>query len=537
MRFVVIKVNPFCDICQGLFSLPSVFWHINHDNSSMTTDHLAQLRQQLTTLENEMLSGVANRSSLLKLIHPDQHPAAHNMIHYLTLRRQDIRLLQDQLHILGLSSLASSESHIRSQLQSILQRLGQQYSPEQLEVCTYDYSLSQLEQKSKKLFGEKKEDIAPYIMVTFDASFADNYALIKTLLQNGMNVARINCAHDDEATWSRMIHHLKKACRSTRLTCKVYMDLAGPKVRIQLMRKGAGKGKVKVKEGELIWLSEDATAFTDEDIVINPNEPGIVQVLRKGDRVYIDDGIIKGVVESITSRGVGMRILRISSEKKQIKKDKGINFPDSAISIPSLTEFDKACLPFICNHADMVGYSFVRSAADLQELQVTLKSITPLPPHIIIKIETPEAVKNLPSLLLCGMQQKVFGVMIARGDLAVEIGFERMGEIQEEILWICEAAHVPVIWATQVLETLNKSGIATRSEITDASHASMAECVMINKGDHTIEVIETLRNIFQRTGGHHIKKRFTFRPLSIAEKFMRDDVPGAESFPLPYKEQ
>jgi pyruvate kinase len=119
------------------------------------------------------------------------------------------------------------------------------------------------------------------------------------------------------------------------------------------------------------------------------------------------------------------------------------------------------------------------------------------------------------------MQKSVFGVMIARGDLAVEIGFERMGEIQEEILWICEAAHVPVIWATQVLENLNKSGLATRSEITDATHAAMAECIMINKGDHTIEVIEALRDILQRTGGHHLKKRYTFRPLSIAQHFMK----------------
>jgi pyruvate kinase len=89
-------------------------------------------------------------------------------------------------------------------------------------------------------------------------------------------------------------------------------------------------------------------------------------------------------------------------------------------------------------------------------------------------------------------------------------------------LWICESAHVPVVWATQVLETLNKTGIATRSEITDAAHAAQAECVMINKGEHTIEVIETLKDIFRRSGGHHIKKRYTFRPLSIAEKFIKD---------------
>ena len=109
--------------------------------------------------------------------------------------------------------------------------------------------------------------------------------------------------------------------------------------------------------------------------------------------------------------------------------------------------------------------------------------------------------------------------MIARGDLAIEIGFERMSEIQEEILWISEAAHVPVIWATQVLETLNKSGIATRSEITDAAYAAMSECVMINKGDYIINVMKSLNDILKRSGSHHVNKRYTFRPMRIASDF------------------
>ena len=119
------------------------------------------------------------------------------------------------------------------------------------------------------------------------------------------------------------------------------------------------------------------------------------------------------------------------------------------------------------------------------------------------------------------MRDEFFGVMIARGDLAVEIGFERMSEIQEEIVWISEAAHVPVIWATQVLETLNKSGIATRSEATDAAHAAIAECVMINKGDHVLAVIKTLKDILQRSGRHHAKKRYIFRPMQIAINYFK----------------
>jgi pyruvate kinase len=226
-------------------------------------------------------------------------------------------------------------------------------------------------------------------------------------------------------------------------------------------------------------------------------------------------------VEKIKKNKAGIRIIRIYSKKQRIKAEKGINFPDTKLQIPSLTEFDKRCLPFICEHADLLGYSFVKTPADMVQLRSAIEGTGDKRPHIIIKIETLSSVENLPSLLLEGMKDAAFGVMIARGDLAVEIGFERMGEIQDEILWICEAAHIPVIWATQVLENLHKSGMATRSEITDAGHAAMAECIAINKGKHTIEVMNSLKDIIQRASSHRIKKRFTFRPLKIASRYFK----------------
>jgi pyruvate kinase len=485
----------------------------------MEVDILHHLNNRLEEVEKKMTSDTESKRSLLDAVHPDQRAAAQNFIRYLSLRTMDIRRLQDELHVNGLSSLASSESHILRQLQSIRQRIDHTYAPEHPDNCTYAFSRKQIAHKSRLLFGEKANAAVPFIMVTFDASFADDYRVCKQLLESGMNVARINCAHDDETTWSKMIGLLKKASAATGINCRIYMDLAGPKIRTQLLKKGGKKGKVKVSEGQVIWLAYDPEGFENEDIVISPSEPGIIGYLKKGERVYIDDGIIKCVIDKVEKNRVGLRIVRISSKGHSIKSDKGINFPDSQISISPLTDFDKACLPFICQNADMIGYSFVRSAADLKKLQEELKKLSSTPPYIIIKIETPEGVINLPQLLLQGMQQSIVGVMIARGDLAVEIGFERMGEIQEEILWICEAAHVPVIWATQVLESLNKSGIASRSEITDAAHAALAECILINKGKHTVKVIETLTNILQRIGGHHIKKRFTFRPLHIATHF------------------
>ncbi|RZS95264.1 pyruvate kinase [Cecembia calidifontis] len=477
------------------------------------------IKTQIMHLESSMNETVASKQSLLNSLHEGQVVSAKNLLSYLTLRNLDIRELQDLLHIYGLSSLASSEGHILRQVQAIRERLGYVYKERDLDQCTFAFSKLKMGEKSRQLFGQKSEANMPYLMVTFDAEFADDYAKVKSLLQNGMNIARINCAHDDEDTWSRMINQVKKAMEQTGIPCKIYMDLAGPKIRTQILGKGRDKGKVKIKEGQLIWLVEDESEADKSQIVISPNESGIIHQLRKGDRIFIDDGAIRCIVEKVKKERIGLRIVRISSKKKLLKEGKGINFPDSFLQVPALTDFDKACLPFIFENADLVGYSFVKTAEDIVELRQALRELSESYPHLIIKIETLEAVENLPSLLLEGMKEQVFGLMIARGDLAVEIGFERLGEIQEEILWICEAAHVPVVWATQVLENLHKSGMATRSEITDAGHAAMAECVMINKGDYTIEVMETLRDVIHRTSTHRVKKRFTLRPLKIAQKF------------------
>lgn len=463
---------------------------------------------------------VDSKASLLKALHEEQVVSAKNLLSYLALRNQDIRELQDLLHIYGLSSLASSEGHVLRQVQAIRERLGHIYQKEELDHCTFAFSKLKMGEKSRLLFGQKAEANMPYLMVTFDAEFADDYAKVKSLLQNGMNVARINCAHDDEDTWSRMINQVRIASEQTGIPCKIYMDLAGPKIRTQILGKGRDKGKVKIREGQLIWMIEDDLDVDKSETVISPNESGIIQQLRKGDRVFIDDGAIRCIVEKVKKEKIGLRIVRISSKKDLLKEGKGINFPDSFLQVPSLTDFDRACLPFICENADLVGYSFVKTAGDIAVLRQALLEKSESYPQLIIKIETLEAVENLPSLLLEGMKEQAFGVMIARGDLAVEIGFERLGEIQEEILWICESGHVPVVWATQVLETLHKSGMATRSEITDAGHAAMAECVMINKGDYTIEVMETLRDVIHRTSTHRVKKRFTLRPLKIAQKFL-----------------
>lgn len=474
---------------------------------------LQRLQQQLEDIDADMKKAESQFKGVTAKVHPANLLNANNLLHYLALRNLDVRKLQDDLHAAGLSSLASAESHIRGQLINILQRLGDKKIVGE-EIFDYESSKKSLMHKAVSLFGERQNDQLPYIMVTFDTKMADDYAAVKNLLQSGMNIARINCAHDDESIWFRMIQHIRRASKMTGLSCKVYMDLAGPKIRTTMK----GHEKLKVKEGQHLLLTDEAQLKKKQHDAVGCTIPGIARQLHAGERVLFDDGLIEAKVEKTTDNIALLQVMRISSKKPFIKIEKGINFPDSTLQFSALTAFDHECLPFLLKHADMVGYSFVRNTKDLMELREAMGKNKKV--SVIIKIETPEAVKNLPSLLFYGLQEEHIGVMIARGDLAVEIGFERMSEIQEEILWICEAAHVPVIWATQVLETMNKSGIATRSEVTDAAHAAMADCVMINKGQFIIHVIEMLKDIFLRTGGHHVKKRYTFRPLAIATRFM-----------------
>jgi pyruvate kinase len=486
----------------------------------MSSEAFPFLISRLRLLEERMIAMEAASQTTLQSVHPAQRSGAVNLLHYLTLRSEDIRPIQPLLHNAGLSSLASAESHTLRQVHRILERMGQ--IPTHPCPCDDASGKQRLKDQARALFGEKLLGDVPGIMVTMDATTALNPLHIYDLLHSGMQVARINCAHDHEEVWHEMIDTLRAVSRAHNLPCKVYMDLAGPKIRTQILGAGRKKGKVKLRELDTIFLSEPGGTYADDNVVIGCTLSGIIDQIRVGDRVLFDDGKFEAITEKKTKGMLRLRVERVSTDKGTLKAEKGINFPDTSLQIASLTAEDLQVLPFALEHADLVGYSFVRTPADLSRLHQAIRRMGKdgkKIPAIILKIETREAVENLPALLVKSMVYPEFGVMIARGDLAVEIGFERLSEIQDQILWICEAGHIPVIWATQVLENLHKSGVATRSELTDAAHAVAAECVMINKGKHTLQVMKTLINILERSGGHHFKKTYAMRPLSIAMRY------------------
>ena len=166
--------------------------------------------------------------------------------------------------------------------------------------------------------------------------------------------------------------------------------------------------------------------------------------------------------------------------------DKGINLPDTRLDLPALTQKDLEDLEVVARYADIVGMSFAQSAADVLALRARLVELGS--PHVgmMLKIETQRGFEHLPEMLLASMTSPSAGVMIARGDLAVECGYERMAEVQEEILWACEAAHMPVVWATQVLETLAKTGLPSRAEIVTPPNRSPGAGAMLAIWSHSI---------------------------------------------------
>ena len=235
--------------------------------------------------------------------------------------------------------------------------------------------------------------------------------------------------------------------------------------------------------------------------------------MEPGQPVLFDDGKITAVVEAVATGEAALRVVRTKPGGQNLGAQKGINLPDTVLPLTALTTDDEAQLPFIAAHADIVAVSFIRTAADVTHLLNRLEAAGAQALAVVLKIETRQGFENLPDILLTAMRHPCVAVMIARGDLAVEIGFERLSEVPQQILRLCEAAHVLAIWATQVLENLAKTGQPSRAEITDAASSQRAECVVLNKGPHVTDAIRALDDILERMGHVQTKSRTLMRHI------------------------
>jgi len=447
--------------------------------------------------------------------------SALNLAHYLALRRRDLRTLQPSLAALGLSSLGRLEGRVLPTLVAVSKALSALLG-HQAEAAPSTRAFfageARLALHARELFGVTTASPRTALLVTCPAEAADEPDFMLALATRGVEAVRINCAHDDAHAWKRMIDHLRAAELATGRRMKVFMDLAGPKIRTGEVR--APKRSARVHKGDLIAIAKPGQSRRvdgdDRHFTVECTLAEALDSAKAGDRVFIDDGKLEARVEGVETWGRLVRVTAVADEGLKLKPEKGLNFPDRELKIDALTAKDRADLAFVAAHADGVEFSFVQTAADVVILQDALAKLRPRDWRsisLVLKIETARAVTNLPAIIVQAAKRQPTAIMIARGDLAVEIGFARTAEMQEELLWLGEAADVPVIWATQVLEHLVSKGTPSRGEMTDAAMAARAECVMLNKGPHLLEAIDQLQALLKRMDDHQHKKTPRLRRL------------------------
>lgn len=343
----------------------------------------------------------------------------------------------------------------------------------------------------------------------------------------------------------KVISAKKKGCL---LSCKKTIYFRSG-TSLQIVRKsGKAKGKDKarliaklppkqngimLREGDQLFLTKSQAPgqlpqFDETGNVVSPASiactlPEIFEDVEIGEPIWFDDGKIGGTIQSVDDEFLQVIITHTPLGGGVLRSEKGINLPETNLRLRALTDQDLKDLQFVVRHADMVGLSFANRPDDVEELLDHMRSIHKDIPDVVLKIETRLGFDNLPAMLGSAMQSRNCGVMIARGDLAIECGFGRLAEVQEEMLWTCEAAHVPVIWATQVLEGLAKQGLPTRAEVTDAAMGQRAECIMLNKGPHIVKATHALGDILLRMQDHQTKKRSLLRKLHLADNFFNQN--------------
>jgi len=581
-----------------------------------------------------------------------------NLLCYLALREHDLSDLQLKLDDEGLSSLGMLEGHVLVSIEKVLIHFG--ISPlNSGSLCKIDSKNAGLllKKRSNLIFGSPHKGRRTYIMVTLDSSDIYQHELIEQLLENGMDIARINCAHNTESEWRLIIKAIREAekrlvrrKKEPNRKCMILMDLAGPKIRtgpmelkvrplkisvpralrgssvhflegfldteasytelvdqttgrssfviavstnidgglgglkigqkitfndardehphtmtvlerlsptrvrigleqtaylndgIKLEADSNGDNKcsftirsikpqpieITVQSGDVLRLYKDTrigrNASDGLPAAISCTYPEVIDQVKVGHRIFIDDGKIEALVRSSNEQYLELDVISPKGITTKIKSNKGINFPDSCLKMPTLTADDIRNLDFVVNQADMVGLSFVHRPEDIYDLREILSKLGHPNLGIVAKIETSDSILNLARILIAGLELPKFAILIARGDLAVEVGFENLAFIQEDIFCLCEAAHIPVILATQILESLAESGLRSRPEITDAIMGQRAECVMLNNGRHILEAVKTLAMLLRTEERHQIKKHQLFSEFAIRHTLFENKI-------------
>jgi pyruvate kinase len=379
-----------------------------------------------------------------------------------------------------------------------------------------------LAQNAARVLGTAPGHRSVRIVVTLPKEAATNPRFAHELMSAGMDCARINCARGDAKQWVAMAKNVRAAQQQLGRDCRILADLGGPKVRTAEIQ---GKGKLpRLFVGSRFELVKEESCHCKGKRArprIGCTADAVFDDAKAGEPIWFDDGKIGGVIERRIADGFLIQVTHARPKGAKLRPERGINLPDTTLNLPALSEKDLSDLAVVAPIVDAIEMSFVQCEEDVLSLHDALRDLDAGELAVILKIEKRRGFAELPRLLLAAMRTRSCGVMIARGDLAIEAGFERMAEVQEEMLWIAEAGHVPAIWATEVLNNLAKEGTPSRAEVTDAAMSERAEAVMLNKGPYIIEAIRTLDDILGLMQEHQFKKRSLYPALRVGESLWR----------------
>lgn len=310
--------------------------------------------------------------------------------------------------------------------------------------------------------------------------------MLEKLLKAGMNIARLNFSHGDFAEHQRKFDNLKQAIKNTGIPCLVMQDLSGPKFRLGDFY----QERVELVAGEYITLTTEKIVGDEKRVSVN--YPTLHEEISVGNIIMVDDGKKRFEVVEINGTEIKCKILIGGNTKGR----RSLNLPGAPLKITALTDKDKTDIAFgVANNVDIVAFSFVRKPSDVVELREILKE-KGLDAKIMAKIETPDAIENFDEIL-----ELVDMVMVARGDLGIEVPFEKVPLYQKEMIRKSNAAGKFVVTATQMLESMIKGAVPTRAEVSDVANAIMdgTDAVMLSEettlGEYPVEAVSVMTRI------------------------------------------
>ncbi|MCF8370411.1 MAG: hypothetical protein K9H64_02235 [Bacteroidales bacterium] len=432
-------------------------------------------------------------NALFSSISKDKKDSIENFISYLSYR--DFQLEIDSIFAKNsLPIVFSDTGDFKNSVESLKRLLG--YSSYQNQLANFQLK------NASDFFGSDHDDGVPSLMVNLQQEAEHDVGYLKNLIACGVRHFRVNCAFGSEMGWERTHRNLQKAAGANNEEANLLFDLAGPKIRIEkLFENHTEVNSIDIEKTEnLIIFSKSASALK------LPGSPDFIKgvvssidcdfsVCHPNEIIRFDDSCVEARIIETGNDFLRVSVEKVSQVPYSLLPGKGINFPESDLGISGLTKKDQNDLASVVHLDGTLCFSFVQSAADIIDIEKEISKYRKPDMPVVIKIETFKAVRNLEEIILAAMRFPKVALLIARGDLVSECGWAALPEIQEKISKLGRAAHLPIILATEILESYNQNGLHTRPEMIDLHHARKFDCLLLNKGPNIFDTMDYVRGL------------------------------------------